>query len=182
MIKRSVVFPDDINEAINIEADRQGTSFNKVVVQTCAEKYMNYDPDILNNADGGLRKIHYDGDTSGYIKEFKLTGDDARRLEEFANEARLSETELVRRFARFGKITITEVNIPGVDRWTEYAVPLMEDLQFLIEAMQSDTGNEELATEVINKSEELLTTMRLLRKNFFYTKRRYNKKLNNGKE
>ena len=176
-VKRSVVFPDDINEVLNIEAKRQGASFNKVVVQACAEKYSSYDPDILNRADGGLREVHYEGDPSGYVKEIKLSGEDALRLEAFANEARLSETELVRRFARFGKVVINEVNIPGVDLWAEYSIPLIEDMQIIIERLMGNTANRSYLHELIIKTDELIRTMKLLRKNFFYTKRRFNNKL-----
>lgn len=176
-VKRSVVFPDDINEILNIEAKRQGVSFNKVVVQACAEKYSSYDPDILNQADGGLREIHYEGDPSGYVKEIKISGEDALRLEAFANEARLSETELIRRFARFGKVVVSEVNIPGVDRWTDFSIPLVEDLQFLIECAREEIRDRELLEGIISKADELIRLIKLLRKNFYYTKKRFNNKL-----
>ena len=184
-MKRSVVFPADVNDILKEEAKRQGISFNKVVVQACLDKYDpdSYDAEIANRADGGLREVKFDGDTTSAQKEIKISGEDAVRLEEFAAEARLTVAELIRKFARFGKVSIVEVKIPGVDRWTEYSVPLMEELQFLINRIDNMNEETELVSELSDKTEELLKTMKLLRKNFFYTKRRFNKKFNaKGKE
>lgn len=180
-IKRSVVFPNDLRDLIQKEADRRGISFNRLVEEACIEKVS---PDYYRDSIEGLRE---EMDLSGYSKEalsttkeikLRLKGEDVIRLKRLAREAKLTVTELIRRFARYGKIVINEVKIPGVLEWNEEALPLMENLNYLIERAETVTVDDRLAVEIKSVSDELLVRLTRLRKDFFYTKRRINRRLN----
>ena len=179
--KRSVVFPNDLRDLIQKEADRRGISFNRLVEEACIEKVY---PDYFRDS---IKSLRAETDLSGYSKEtleatkeikLRLKGEDVIRLKRLALEAKLTVTELIRRFARYGKIVINEVKIPGVQEWNEEALPLMENLNYLIERADTVTADERLAAEIKSLSAELLVRLTRLRKDFFYTKRRINRRMN----
>ena len=184
--KRSVVFPKDVSLVLDQEAKRQGISFNKVVVQTCMEKYPpeSYSSEIANQAEGGLRETDYAGDTDNLHMEVRIAGEDVIRLKRFAAEAGLSVKELIRRFARFGKVEVNEITIPGVEAFNEAAVPLMGELEYLIGRTDNLTGppNTSFVVEMRNLAEKLLQELRQMRKQFYYAKKRISRKLREREE
>ena len=184
--KRSVVFPKDVSLVLDQEAKRQGISFNKVVVQTCMEKYPpeSYSSEIANQAEGGLRETDYAGDTDNLHMEVRIAGEDVIRLKRFAAEAGLSVKELIRRFARFGKVEVNEITIPGVEAFNEAAVPLMGELEYLIGRTDNLTGppNTSFVVEMRNLAEKLLQELRQMRKQFYYAKKRISRKFREREE
>ena len=184
--KRSVVFPNDVSSVLDQEAKRQGISFNKVVVQACMEKYppASYSTEIAGRADGGLREADYAGDAESLHMDVRIAGEDVIRLKRFAAEAGLSVKELIRRFARFGKVEVNEIIIPGVETFNETAVPLMGELEYLIGRTDNLTGQENTTfiIEMRDRAEELLKELRQMRKQFFYTKKRISRKISESEE
>lgn len=183
-MKRSVVFPDGVNEVLNTEAKRQGISFNKVVVQACMEKYApdSYLPWVADRSDGGLREIDYAGDASKLHKEVRINGEDVLRIEQLAAEARLSVTELIRRFARIGKVEVNEVIVPGLDRFHTSVIPLMEELAYLIEELNPISLRQ--TSDILalrDKAEELLNMLKEVRRDLYQAKRRLYRKLDERK-
>lgn len=178
--KRSVIFPNDIREKLSDEANRRGISFNKLVLEACVEKVS---PDYFRDS---IEELRSDCDLSGYSREeldtikelkLKLAGADVIRLKKLAGDARLTVTELIRRIARYGRITVNEVKIPGLDEWNEKALPLMDELSFLIERAQIVGTDDQTSDRIKSMGAELLVRLTRLRKDFYYTKRRIRRKL-----
>lgn len=172
MKNRSVSFPDEINDILNKEAERQGTSFNKVVVSAVSEKYdpSSYDEETADRSDGGIREVE-NADSSYKEIKLRLSVDDINRLKQFASEARLSVTELIRRFARYGKVESNEVKLIGIDRFNEAVVPFLGDLQFMLK-------NEELLPEAQELADKLFDEMAKLKRDMYNTQRRVKNSIN----
>ena len=178
--KRSVIFPNDLRDKLSDMARYRGISFNKLVLEACIEKVS---PDYYRDS---ISQLRAGCDLSGYskkeletVKELKLrlSGADVIRLKRLAGDARMTVTELIRRMARYGKVTVNEVKIPGLDEWNEKVLPLMDNLSFLIERSQVAGEDDRTDSKIRDMSTELLVRLTRLRRDFYYTKRRIRRKL-----
>lgn len=182
-VKKSVSFPDDLYETIKAEAERQQLVFNRVVTSALREKYNpdSYDADALNVADGkadGMREINEE-DVSNNIKEVKilLSEADISRLKAFAKEAGLPVSELIRQYARYGKVEHKEVVIEGHRELMHEMLELRELLESEIMSQFSDAINDStLAIEVDKTANALIKKIDEFREKTFKKLERINKK------
>lgn len=137
-IRKSISFPDDLYKTIEAESDRQQIAFNRIVTNAIREKLNpeTYDAETLNLAEGKseeMRSIDNEN-TTGRIKEIKirLSDEDAARLKAFANEAGLSVSDLIRRYARYGKVEHRDIVISGYEATMNELLDLKYTLDYSI--------------------------------------------------
>lgn len=174
-VKRSISFPDDLFEVIKAESERQQIVFNRIVTNAVREKLNpdTYDADTLNLAEGrsdGMRIIDCKN-VIGRIKEIKirLSEEDAARLKAFANEAGLSVSDLIRRFARYGKVEHRDIVISGYEETMNELLELKDILEYNIIKVTEITEDKDpkLAVEIDITAGKLIDRIDELREKIF---------------
>ena len=179
-IKRSVVFPESLYEEINKEANRQNISFNKLVSEIVAGQI---NPDFEKDTISNLTAPVISESENDVDKEIKLhlKQSEIDNLKQLASEAGLTLVGLIRRFAKYGKIEVKEVNLGfNLNEWSDEIYPLVEDLHYLINTADLTTLNEEIANDLRYKANVLISEYQELKKNMYRIEKRINKKIEKG--